>query len=401
MTELLAQLKKRPDLQLALATIEGFEDSHFEQDGVEYFVLKRSLLRAIQGRLGSGKAGLPSKAQVLKCAAIVKQWNPDVVHVHGTEAGYGLIKAWKLTDKPIAVSVQGLMRPCSSKAYGDLLPKDVDRLLSRLTGLGPSCLQSWRSFRERIPMEESILRSADIALGRTEWDRAWVWAISPHTSYRFVDDLMRSEFLDAAPWSPSSCRPHRILCTTGPQPMKGLHVLLEAIWRLRQVHPDVQLHVASAGFGPVSSGYSRCIWRLIRDWGLEKAVTFLGWIDAGRMVEEMRLAHCYVTPSFNENGCNALQEAMLVGLPSVSTLVGGMLSVIESERTGLTFPAGDAALLAWKIRRIFEDDTLAMTLGTQARLVARDKHDPERVVAQVLQAYEELTNATVTESLVS
>jgi glycosyltransferase involved in cell wall biosynthesis len=202
---------------------------------------------------------------------------------------------------------------------------------------------------------------------------------------------LRSEFYEAAPWSMANCRRYQVFCTSQDYPLKGLHVLLQAVHILRQVFPEIKLNVACDGFAPFpQNDYARYVWRLIRKWKLEDAVKFLGFLDARSIVEQLKQANCYVTPSFIENGCNALQEAMLVGTPCVATSVGGMLTTIVPERTGLTFPAGDAALLAWQVARIFREEDLASKLGMEARIVAKKRNDPELAEEQLLRAYEEL-----------
>jgi glycosyltransferase involved in cell wall biosynthesis len=326
--------------------------------------------------------------------SIVRKWNPDLVHVHGTEQDYGLLKAWGITDIPVIVSIQGLMTPCYRKTFGDLLPDELSRsFTTRLIGLDSESLYWWKRHRRQAPIEEQILRSADLILGRTEWDYASAWAIQPDLRYHHVDELMRSEFLTTSPWNIEKCHRHQILCTTASVPAKGLHVLLEAVWRLRPTYPDIVLNVAASGFAPrFSNDYARFVRDLIERWDLSSVVRFLGWIDAPELVRRLRAAHCYVTPSFNENGCNALQEAMLVGTPAIATACGGMLTTIEPRRTGLVFPAGDTALLAMQVHRLFQDDQLAQQIGAQARDVARKRHDPQRVEDQLLRAYAEATS---------
>jgi glycosyltransferase involved in cell wall biosynthesis len=165
---------------------------------------------------------------------------------------------------------------------------------------------------------------------------------------------------------------------------------------LRQVYPSIKLHVASVGFESrpywPQNDYVRFVFDLVGKWDLSHAVRFLGWQPADAMVEQLRAAHCFVTPSFLENGCNALQEAMLAGNPCVATFSGGLLTTVAPETTGLLFPVGDSALLARQIDRLFQDDTLAISLGAKARLVARERHDPDRVEGQLMRAYEELVH---------
>ncbi|HWE85521.1 MAG TPA: glycosyltransferase [Terracidiphilus sp.] len=378
-------------MELAVVASTGLRDFHFKAEGVEYFVVKTPLRRGIWNRLGSYRGLLPLKSQVSKYASIVNDWNPDVVHVHGSEGSFGLIKAWSFTDKPVAVSLQGLLAPCSSKAYGDLLPTQIHGTFRSTIGLGLECFRYWKGMLEGAPYEEAIIRSADMILGRTQFDHAWACAYRADVRYRHIDELMRPEFSLASNWSLEKCNRHQIFCTSGNRPLKGLHVLVEAVYRLRSVFPGIKLSVASAGFVPhAEDDYARFVLRLVRKRNLEQVITFLGVLDANELVKQLQRGNCYVTPSFIENSSNALQEAMLVGVPIVATYSGGIPTIIDSERTGLTFPTGDPALLAWQISRIFRDDNLASRLGSNARCTAMERHDPLRVEEQLLSAYREL-----------
>ena len=391
MTALLERLKRRGDLDLAVVASTGIRDFHFKAEGVEYFVVKTPLRRGIWNKLGSYRGILPLESQVRKYASIVNAWDPDVVHVHGSEESFGLIKAWGLTDKPVAVSMQGVMTPYAAKAYGDLLPAQIHGRIRGAIGPGLECFRFWKGTLERSRYEETIIRSADMVLGRTQFDRAWAWAYRPDVCYRHVDELMRPEFSQASEWMLEKCNRHQIFCISGNRPLKGLHVLVEAVYRLRKSFPGIKLNVASSGFVPrPQDDYARFVLRLIRERSLEQAVTFLGVLDANELVKQLQMANCYVTPSFIENSSNALEEAMLVGIPAVATYSGGIPTMIDSERTGLTFPTGDPAMLAWQISRIFRDDGLASRLGSNARSTAMQRHDPLRVEAQLLSAYQEL-----------
>src|ERR1035438_10643945 len=121
MTSLLERLKRRRDIQLAIVAEGGLRDQRFTVDGVEYFVAKTPWRRGIWNRLGSSREVVPVRSQIEKFARIVNEWKTQIIHVHGTESGsgFGLIKALGLTDKPMLVSIQGLMAPCAAKAYGD------------------------------------------------------------------------------------------------------------------------------------------------------------------------------------------------------------------------------------------------------------------------------------------
>ena len=156
---------------------------------------------------------------------------------------------------------------------------------------------------------------------------------------------------------------------------------------LRRDYPTIKLRLA----GTVSerSGYGRFLRRRIDELGLEDAVEFTGFLDEARMTEALLRAHVFVIASYIENSPNSLAEAMLLGLPCVAGYTGGIPDMVESEVTGLLYPVGDVPLLADRIRRIFTDDRLATSLGANARGVALQRHDPELVTGQLLNAYKE------------
>lgn len=390
MTALLNRIRVRDDLEIAVVSEGGRRNARFRVDGVEYFVLRTPLLRGLRNRLNSYRDVMALDSQLVKYADIVNDWKPDLVHVHGVESTFGLIKARGMVHTPMAVSIQGLMQPCAAKAYGELNPEQLRGSFGRsnFTRL------QWKRFRARIPAERAILKAADVVIGRTEWDCAWASAYDPSVCYRHVDEILRPEFYEAACWSAERSVPHQLFCTTGPTALKGIHVLIEAVGIVRQSVPDVRLNLASGGFVPVATNeYARYVRKLITTLGVQTNITFLGHLEADGLVKQLQQASCYVTPSFVENSSNALQEAMLLGVPCIATASGGTPSIIDNQRTGLLFAPGDPALLALRILRVFKDREFAAKIGLGARQVSLERNDPARVEGQVLKVYRELAGA--------
>jgi hypothetical protein len=97
------------------------------------------------------------------------------------------------------------MAPYVRKAFGDLLPEELYGAIGGLVLPLRHCKKQWRWLHAHIPLEEEILKAADMVFGRTEWNHAWAWAYNPRVIYRHVNELMRPEFLDAAQWSIQTC----------------------------------------------------------------------------------------------------------------------------------------------------------------------------------------------------
>ena len=108
------------------------------------------------------------------------------------------------------------------------------------------------------------------------------------------------------------------------------------------------------------------------------------------MVKELVNSHVFVSPSYIDNSPNAVCEAQLLGMPVISTYTGGLPSLIDDGRTGLFVPTGDAPMLAARLKEVFEDDSLAMRLGSQAHEVAARRHDPDAIVQEIVTAYEDV-----------
>ena len=76
----------------------------------------------------------------------------------------------------------------------------------------------------------------------------------------------------------------------------------------------------------------------------------------------------FALPSFaNEGVPQALIQAMMVGLPCVTTSVGGIPELAIHEKTALVVPSENAAELGAALKRLLGDSELRKKLGEAAR----------------------------------
>ena len=79
----------------------------------------------------------------------------------------------------------------------------------------------------------------------------------------------------------------------------------------------------------------------------------------------------FCLPSYaNEGVPQAILQAMLTGLPIVTTPVGAILEAVQDGETALVVPPKDSAALAAALRRLMDDPGFAATLGMRARETA-------------------------------
>ena len=157
--------------------------------------------------------------------------------------------------------------------------------------------------------------------------------------------------------------------------IKGIDVLLRALGRLFQRHPelrsDVCLLVVGGALDPGDDAPETEkileLRRLVHEHRLEANVSFVG----SRGQEELALfyaaADVCAVPSLTESFGLVALEAMACGTPVVGTRVGGLQTVIEDGESGLLVPAGDDEALAEAIARVLTDARLRMHLAHGAR----------------------------------
>jgi len=101
-------------------------------------------------------------------------------------------------------------------------------------------------------------------------------------------------------------------------------------------------------------------------------------------------ADLFVLPSLFEGTPLTLMQAMMSGLPIVTTATCGMKDVIGHERTGLLVPIRSATSVIAAVERLKSDHTLRERLGRAARSQALTNYSWERSAEPVLRAYEAL-----------
>jgi glycosyltransferase involved in cell wall biosynthesis len=187
---------------------------------------------------------------------------------------------------------------------------------------------------------------------------------------------------------------HSIFIGNASSPRKGAHFVLHALAQLKQEYPDLKLYIA--GLPPVRGartrwknliGYPAYLRQLIETLGLSAHVEFTGVVDAERMAQLMCNAHLLVMASVIENSPNTLGEAMILGLPVVSAYTGGAPDMAQPGEEALFYRDDDPQVLAFQIKRIFDDDDLALRLSKSAQRRALKTHDPDDNLGKMLAIY--------------
>lgn len=331
--------------------------------------------------------------------AIIDDFKPDFVHIHGTEFSYGLSMIREFPDLKYVVSVQGLVSACYRYYFAGISVWDIFKNISARDIVRRDTLfHSRRDFYKRGLFEAEYFRKANFVLGRTEWDRAHVKILNPKVDYRFCNESLREEFYDGMTWDQSKCRPYSIFLSQAAYPLKGLHQVLKAVYILRNEYPDILIEIAGYDITDLSTfkkriaitGYGKFINRLIAKLGLRDCVKFIGMSDADSMKRAYLRANLFICPSSIENSPNSLGEAQILGVPCVASYVGGIPSIVDDKKTALLYRFEDVEMLAACIKKIFDDKNLSMELSKNGQLEAKLRHDRKINLDALLNIYNQL-----------
>ncbi|WP_333683483.1 glycosyltransferase [Pontibaca methylaminivorans] len=147
---------------------------------------------------------------------------------------------------------------------------------------------------------------------------------------------------------------------------KGQLLLIEAMARLRETHPD--LHLSLVGDGELRPQIEALIARN----GLDRNVTLCGWLDEAGVRRELAAAHGLVLPSFAEGLPMVVMEAMAMGRPVIATYIAGIPELLRTGEAGWLVPAGDVGALVGAV--------VAMVATPRARLARMGQAGRERVL---------------------
>lgn len=169
-------------------------------------------------------------------------------------------------------------------------------------------------------------------------------------------------------------------------PLKRPLDLLMAHAELRERFPRLETILC----GDVEDkGYAAAMREVIVRRGID-GVHFLGRVSQEKLAELLAGAIALILPSGQENSPMVIAEAMATGTPVVATRVGGVPGLVEHEKTGLLYEAGDIHALTQAIDRLLVDPMLRQRMGDRAKRVAVAAYSPERVAAATVAAYRQL-----------
>lgn len=341
------------------------------------------------------KSGKPSNLAAM--TRLLEETAPDIIQLWGAEqqaaADLTHVNGGRI---PTVVYIQGVIASLERYFTAGIPTRDILRNYTPSDLLlGSGIYQQMRRYRRQAVTERQVVSAAGNLIGENLWSCAYYRAISPDVRFHACPLPLNRCFADGH-WDLQQVHPHSIMCNSSNYSIKGLHMLLRALALVKRSYPDVLLYLPGnhpAGRSGLrnrllQSGYARYIRRLIRRLDLTEQVKFLPLLSAEQMARQMEQAHVFVVSSAIENHSSSLKEAMLLGVPSIGTYVGGVSEYLRHGENGFLYRFEEPEVLADLIDRIFRSPELAQRLSRNGRADMQALHVDKDLHRRTLEIYQ-------------
>ena len=161
---------------------------------------------------------------------------------------------------------------------------------------------------------------------------------------------------------------------------KAQYLFIEALAALNRQGTRVNGVIAGHA---MEKGYLEVLRRKVVEAGIGDQIIFLDFTPDPH--ELMQCFDVLVLTTHVETFGLVLVEAMSLGIPVIGSNAGGVLEIIEHEKTGLLFETKNAVSLAGAIKRLADDPDLRKRLAREGRRKAEKEYDTETQHNKILE----------------
>jgi len=159
------------------------------------------------------------------------------------------------------------------------------------------------------------------------------------------------------------------------------------IVELARLSRELDLHFLIVGNGNEFDKMTRLVNKL----GLNFKFTFTGYISQENVPTALKLSNVLILPSQHEEFGSVLLEAMAMGIPPVAFAVGGVIHVLQNEKTGLLIPEGDVQAMLSAILRLVRNPNLAQSISQNGKDHVAQNYELENICLHLKKIYKEVT----------
>jgi glycosyltransferase involved in cell wall biosynthesis len=161
---------------------------------------------------------------------------------------------------------------------------------------------------------------------------------------------------------------------------------IEVLYELKKIYPYASLCMV----GPDKDGSMESCKRLVASYHLEDCVEFTGFLEKKVMIEKASTCNVYLNTTQVDNTPVSLLEALALGIPVVSTNVGGIPYLVTNGYDCVLVESNNVPATVDAIKHIMDD------VDFRDRLIINGlKNVQKRGVTSVIKQWETLLNGAV------
>lgn len=381
-------LQTQSDLHLGFVFLANMHLEILRQGNTTYYPIYAQPLSPVQKvkEYYGGYKRIDRNKYVKDIQKIIADFQPDLIHVFGMENP--LITILGKTEIPIVVHIQGLLAPYDNAFF----PVDFNKM----SFCYPFSFREWiirngyiyakKKIHIKGEEEKKIFKTVKYVMGRTKWDFQLSHLLAPQSIYFHVDEVLRNIFYEkAGQWVYKGQRRYTIVSTVSETIYKGFDLILKTAylfasetnikfdWKVIGVRGDSKF----VRFFEQGTGVKSC----------DVNIKYLGILSAEEVCQCLLSSNVYVHPSYIDNSPNSICEAQMLGMPVISTNVGGIASLIEHDVNGLLIPANGVYELAYLLGQLCQDRYLCRKLGHNAFEIAQQRHNKNKILQDLSNCY--------------
>ena len=256
------------------------------------------------------------------------------------------------------------------------------------------CTKLFRPFYRRalkkvdrvICVSDYIRRSALRIYPEYEGKFCVVFNATDPSEFRPFGDIAKEHLLDTIQMDSE----HQYILYVGRlNPVKGVHVLIEAFKKVITKFPSARLIITGSSFfeGAAKTEYEQEL--VVLSQSINHAIVFTGFLAHDKLKYLYSAVDVVSVPSVWQDPCPlVVLEAMASGACVVGSEVGGVPEILENDVNGILVPPGNADHLAESICHVLESSSLREVLGAKAREKIQASYKWERLVQEIEQVFE-------------
>jgi 1,2-diacylglycerol 3-alpha-glucosyltransferase len=164
---------------------------------------------------------------------------------------------------------------------------------------------------------------------------------------------------------------------------KRIDMILRALPDILRV---TTVHLVLAGVGKEKQNLEALAEKL----GIQKAVTFTGFVPDEDLQNIYRIADLFVTAGIAELQSIVTMEAMASGLPVIAVNAMALPELVHDGENGYLFSDGDSQMLAEKVIAILANQAMRVEMSRQSLEIIRN-HD----INKIIERYEAIYGQTI------